>query len=69
VTRVRLTFEARKRFPDIGTTHGTVTGSTAGSLDDVYGPWLRVEWTAERTTWLRAEDLEIVKNQETDISE
>jgi hypothetical protein len=64
MTRVRLTFAARQRFPDIGTAHGTVVGTRAN-----LGQWRRVEWTGERTTWLRDEDLEIVKNQETDISE
>jgi len=64
MTRVRLTFAARQRFPDIGTTHGTVVGTRAN-----LGQWLRVEWPGERTTWIRAEDLEPIQNEETDISE
>jgi hypothetical protein len=56
---VRLTFAARCRFPDIATAHGTVTGS-----DTRIGQWLRVEWPGERTTWLRAEDLEPVTQPE-----
>jgi hypothetical protein len=52
VTNVRLTFAARQRFPDIGTSHGTSHAET--------GKWLRVEWPGDRTTWLRAEDLEPV---------
>lgn len=49
---VRLTFAARQRFPDIGTSHGTTTAET--------GHWISVEWPGDRTTWLRAEDLEPV---------
>jgi hypothetical protein len=60
MTRVRLTFAARCRFPDIGTSHGTATAT----IDDrVYGQgigWTRVEWPGDRTTWLRAEDIEPV---------
>ena len=59
MTRVRLTFDARCRFPDIGTSHGTATGS-----DTRIGQWLRVEWPGDRTTWLRAEDLEPVTQPE-----
>ena len=64
MTRVRLTFAARQRFPDIGTAHGTAILGTYK-----FEEWLRVEWTGERTTWIRAEDLEPVQNEETDISE
>ena len=55
MTNVRLTFAARCRFPDIATSHGTSHGET--------GQWLRVEWPGDRTTWLRAEDLESVTDQ------
>jgi hypothetical protein len=58
MTRVRLTFAARQRFPDIGTAIGTTTGS-ATELSQ----WLRVEWPGNRTTWIRAEDLEHVTDQ------
>jgi hypothetical protein len=58
VTKVRLTFAARCRFPDIGTAIGTTTGSATE-----LGQWHRVEWPGDRTTWLRAEDLEPVTNQ------
>jgi len=64
MTRVRLTFDACKRFTDIGTRHGTTSGSATE-----LGQWLRVEWTGHRTTWLRAEDIEPIQNEETDISE
>ena len=56
MTRVRLTFAARCRFPDIGTSHGASHGET--------GQWLRVEWPGDRTTWLRAEDIEPVTQPE-----
>jgi hypothetical protein len=55
MTRVRLTFAARQRFPDIGTSHGTAILGTYKVEQ-----WLRVEWPGDRTTWLRAEDLEPV---------
>jgi len=61
--RVRLTFAARCRFPDIATAIGTVTGF--GS-DTRIGHWQRVEWPGDRTTWLRAEDLEpVIEPEET----
>jgi hypothetical protein len=56
MTAVRLTFAARCRFPDIGTSHGTSRVET--------GRWLRVEWPGDRTTWLRAEDIEPVTQPE-----
>ena len=56
MTAVRLTLAARCRFPDIATSHGTTTAET--------GHWLRVEWPGDRTTWLRAEDLEPVTQPE-----
>jgi hypothetical protein len=56
VRKVRLTFPARRRFPDIGTHHGTA------ALDEP-GGWHRVEWPGERTTWLRAEDIVPVAEQ------
>ena len=66
-TRVRLTFAARKRFPDIGTSHGTVVGSGTSATNP--DQWHRVEWPSGRTTWLRAKDIEPIQNEETDISE
>jgi len=57
--RVRLTFAARRRYPDIGTAIGTTTGSATE-----LGQWHRVEWPGDRTTWLRAEDLEHVTQPE-----
>ena len=80
-TRVRLTFAARCRFPDIATAHGTTEGgitvATRNRGPDIGtatptttgGQWLRVDWPGDRTTWLRAEDLEPIQNEETDISE
>ena len=71
--RVRLTFAARQRFPDIGTSHGTTTAETGHWISVECGRWLRVEWPgdrtscprrAPRTTWLRAEDLEPVTQPE-----
>jgi hypothetical protein len=59
VTRVRLTFAARCRFPDIGTSHGTAILGTYK-----FEEWTRVEWPGDRTTWLRAEDLEPVTQPE-----
>jgi len=59
VTKVRLTFTARRRFHDIGTDIGTTTGSATE-----IGQWHRVEWPGDRTTWLRAEDLEPVTQPE-----
>jgi hypothetical protein len=57
-TRVRLTFEARKRFPDIGTRHGNTTGSATE-----LGQWHSVKWDGSPdTTWMRAEDLELVRD-------
>ena len=56
MTNVRLTFAARRRFPDIATSHGTSHGDA--------GQWLRVEWHDGRTTWLRAEYLEPVTQPE-----
>jgi len=56
MTAVRLTLAARCRFPDIGTSHGTSHGDA--------GHWLRVEWPGDRTTWLRAEDIEPVTQPE-----
>jgi len=61
---VRLTFAARQRFPDIGTSHGTTTAETGGWLRVECGHWLRVEWPGDRTTWLRAEDIEPVTQPE-----
>jgi hypothetical protein len=58
MTQVRLTFAARQRFPDIATAHGTATAGTYKTEQ-----WLRVEWPGDRTTWLRAEDLEPVTDQ------
>jgi hypothetical protein len=60
---VRLTFAARRRFPDNGTRHGTPTAETGQWLRVECGHWLRVEWPGDRTTWLRAEDLEPVTDQ------
>jgi hypothetical protein len=69
MTRVRLTFAARKRFTDIATDIGTITDTIT---DRVYGqgigPWTRVTWTKDRNTWLRDEDIEPIQNDETDIS-
>ena len=62
--RVRLTFAARQRFPDIGTSHGTTTAETGHWISVECGRWLRVEWPGDRTTWLRAEDLEPVTQSE-----
>jgi len=59
MTRVRLTFAARQRFPDIGTAHGKAILGTFK-----FEEWLRVEWPGDRTTWLRAEDLEPVTQSE-----
>jgi len=59
MTKVRLTFAARCRFPDLATAHGTTPGS-----DTRNGQWYRVEWPGDRTTWLRAEDLEPVTQPE-----
>ena len=64
MTRVRLTFAARCRFPDIGTSHGTTTAETGRWISVECGKWLRVEWPGDRTTWLRAEDLEPVTQPE-----
>ena len=69
MTTVRLTFAARCRFPDIATAIGTVTAETGHWISVECGQWRRVEWPGERTTWLRAEDLEPIQNDETDISE
>lgn len=68
MTRGRLTGAARKRFPDIATGHGTTT-----TLDTEPQQWHRVEWThgewaRGRITWHPAEDLELVRDDETDIS-
>jgi hypothetical protein len=64
MTRVRLTFEARQRFPDIGTRHGTATGS-----DTHTGGWYRVKWDGtDDVTWMRDEDIEPIQNEKTDIS-
>jgi hypothetical protein len=65
VTAVRLTFAARRRFPDIGASHGTATAETGHWISVECGQWLRVEWPGDRTTWLRAEDLEPIQNEET----
>ena len=63
--RVRLTFAARRRFPDIGTSHGTTIGEPTTRGGQWYlGQWHRVEWPGNRTTWLRAEDLEPVTQPE-----
>jgi len=64
MTLVRLTFAARQRFPDIGTSHGTTTAETGHWISVECGRWLRVEWPGDRTTWLRAEDLEPVTQPE-----
>ena len=61
---VRLTFAARQRFPDIGTAHGATTAETGRWISVECGKWLRVEWPGDRTTWLRAEDLEPVTQPE-----
>jgi len=61
---VRLTFAARCRFPDIATSHGTTTAETGRWISVECGKWLRVEWPGDRTTWLRAEDLEPVTQPE-----
>jgi hypothetical protein len=63
MTRVRLTLAARCRFPDIGTSHGATTAETGHWISVECGRWLRVEWPGDRTTWLRAEDLESVTDQ------
>ena len=58
---VRLTFAARQRFPDIATSHGKVILGTFK-----FEEWHRVEWPGDRTTWLRAEDLEpVIEPKET----
>jgi hypothetical protein len=64
MTRVRLTFAARCRFPDIGASHGTATAETGHWISVECGKWTRVEWPGNRTTWLRAEDLEPVTQPE-----
>jgi len=64
MTLVRLTFAARQRFPDIGTSHGTTTAETGHWISVECGRWLRVEWPGDRTTWLRAEDIEPVTQPE-----
>ena len=56
---VRLTFAARQRFPDIGTSHGKAILDTYK-----FEEWTCVEWPGDRTTWLRAEDLEPVTQSE-----
>ena len=60
---VRLTFAARRRFPDIGTAIGTATAETGHWISVECGKWHRVEWPGDRTTWLRAEDIEPVTDQ------
>ena len=64
MTLVRLTFAARQRFPDIGTSHGTTTAETGHWISVECGRWLRVEWPGDRTTWLHAEDIEPVTQPE-----
>jgi hypothetical protein len=61
---VRLTPTARQRFPDIGASHGALIAHGTRTGNDTHsGYWLRVEWPGDRTTWLRAEDLEPVTDQ------
>jgi len=68
MTRVRLTGAARCRFPDIGTAHGTTTAETSHWISGECGKWISVEWPGDRTTWLRDEDIELVRDDETDMS-
>jgi len=47
---VRLTPDARRQYPDIGTRHGHVL--------DAHATAVRVQWPGDRVSWHRREDLE-----------